>query len=1070
MVCRAFLVSLCVSLAATLMFAQNDLATLRGVITDQSGATVAGALVNATNTATAAAREVTSNEQGEYEIPYLVQGTYRLTVTAGGFQTFVAQDVLIRARELRRLDAQLAIGSASSKVDVSVGAAVISTEGSQVSAGFNNTQFVNSALSQQTFFPQSYMTTLPSVQTQNGNVNLRFAGQGPGQIAEAMDGIINDGANNLVQNMNDFEDLQVIPVNNSAEYSRVGQFTMVSRGGGNQFHGRAEYDLANSYFNARSFFTPTKTPFKEHRGLANVSGPIIKDKLFFYAAYNFDRVPASSYYTRNVPTDRMRGGDFSDYLRQSPAVVIKDPLTNVAFPGNMIPGSRINSVSQKIQDMFIPRANRQSGTSILNNYGFTQPYPTDLLKWDGVTTRIDYRASDKNQMFGRFINRITPYVLAGSFEQLGEWTRVRNSSSLVFNDTYTFSPTLVNSFQWGWSRDYIIDGDTVDGVTPTRADVAIAAIGLQGVNPQGLKVMGFPTIQLAGLQTLSQSVGGVNGNRNDQQFSNTTSWAVSRHVFKFGGILRYFHDHPQGITADTFGNFNFTGSLSGNSYSDFLLGLPVSATRANPITNRVSTAYELGFFFGDTYKVTQNLTLDLGLRWEYFPSARYQDGLQYRWDSTTGNVVVDSSALARVSALYPSSIKVVAGDPYPSAERTNFRPRLGLAYRLGDRMVLRGGYGQYTEALGNLYRLQGGGPFQVSETYFNTISGGQALLSFPNPFPGSTNLATVPSQSVVGYPTQTDQGIIHQFNATLERDLGHGFGARVSYIGSRSHGLNYQLELNKPRASTTAFTAARRPFPQFVSTQYWQNDGNAKYNAGQIEIQKRSGGLTLDAHYTLSSSMSDFGDLENPYNHHLWNRDAFNSRHRFVFNATYELPVGKGKKYLASAPRAVDAALGGWQLNWVTYLQSGQYFSPTFSGSDPSNTNTIGGAPDRIADGNLARDNRSPDHWFDPTAFAIPKAGTYGNSGVNILEGPGLRLNHLSLLKSFAITERVHMIFQANATNLFNTPHWDFPFANISVPSTAGHVYQLRDAASGGLGGKEYSGPRQIAFRLRLEF
>ena len=194
MVRRALLLSFSLLLAATLIFAQNDLATMRGVVTDQSGATVAGALVNATNTATAAAREVTSNDQGEFEIPYLVQGTYRLTITAGGFQTFVAQDVLIRARELRRLDAQLTIGSASSKVDVSVGAAVISTEGSQVSAGFNNTQFVNSALSQQTFFPQSYMTTLPSVQTQIGNVNLRFAGQGPGQIAEAMDGIINDGA------------------------------------------------------------------------------------------------------------------------------------------------------------------------------------------------------------------------------------------------------------------------------------------------------------------------------------------------------------------------------------------------------------------------------------------------------------------------------------------------------------------------------------------------------------------------------------------------------------------------------------------------------------------------------------------------------------------------------------------------------------------------------------------------------------------------------------------------------------------------------------------------------------
>ncbi len=925
-------------------------------------------------------------------------------------------------------------------------------------------------MSQQTFFPQAYMSTLPNVQTQNGNVNLRFAGQPPSQVAENMDGMTNDGTTNLVQNMNDFQDLQVVAVNNSAEYSRVGQFTMVSKGGGNTFHGRAAYDLNNSYFNARSYFSPAKTPYKEHRATGNFSGPIVRNKLFFYAGYTLNRIPSASYYTRDVATLKMRSGDFSDFLTQAKPVVIKDPLTGQPFPNNIIPLNRISPVAQKIQNAYIPLPNRGVSNSTFEDFGFTHPYPTDLMKWDGITARADYVISSRNQLFGRFMNRLTPYILAGAFPDLGEWTIKRNSSSLVVSDTHTFSPRIVNSVQWGWSRDYILDGANIDGFQPLKANAAISTIGLQGVNPQNFSVMGFPTMSITGVQTLSQNVGGVNQNRNDQEVSNTTTWAVSKHVLKFGAALRYFHDNPQGIPSDTFGNFAFNGSLSGIGYSDFLLGLPFSSTRSNPITDRTQTGYELGLFLQDTYKITSRITLDVGLRWDYFRNSLFADGLQYNWDPISGKVIVPAAGIRRVSPLYPKSIDVLAGNPFPHPAKGNFRPRLGVAYRISDRFVVRGGYGQYSEALGNLYRANGGGPFQISETYFNTIANGSALLSFPDPFPSSLTLATVPSQNVIGYPRETEHGLIHQWNVSLEREFRWGLGGRLSYIGSRSRGLNYSLDINKPQPGIPAFSSSRRPFPQFVSTIYTQHDGNAKYDAMQVEIQKRSGAFTLDAHYTLSNSMSDFLDLENPYSHKFWNRDAYNARNRFVFNASYEIPVGKGRTYLAHAPRAVDTLVGGWRLQWISFFQSGQYFSPSFSGSDPSHTNTSGGVPDRIADGNLPRDQRSPNRWFDPSAFVIPPSGRFGNSGLNILEGPGLHLHHLTAMKTFALTERVHFTVETMVANLFNTPHFDFPAANISVPSSAGRVFQLRDAASGTTGGRELSGPRQVLFRFRLEF
>ena len=272
----------------------------------------------------------------------------------------------------------------------------------------------------------------------------------------------------------------------------------------------------------------------------------------------------------------------------------------------------------------------------------------------------------------------------------------------------------------------------------------------------------------------------------------------------------------------------------------------------------------------------------------------------------------------------------------------------------------------------------------------------------------------------------------------------------------------------KGRPSLIRFTADRRPYPQYVGASYAFSDGASNYNAGQFEVTRRAGGLFVNAHYTFSNASSNFLNLENPYKHDYWNRDAFNSRHRFVFNSTYDLPFGKGRTHMSSSPKIVEQAFGGWQLGWIAYLQSGQYYTPTFSGSDPSNTNTLGGIPDRIGDGNL--DSLNPNRLFDASAFAVPPQGRFGNSGVNILEGPGLNLHHASAVKQFPITERVKFVLQTMLTNVANHPIFDFPTGNslnISVPGSVARATQLRDA---GTGGREMSGARQFQFRFRVEF
>jgi hypothetical protein len=421
-------------------------------------------------------------------------------------------------------------------------------------------------------------------------------------------------------------------------------------------------------------------------------------------------------------------------------------------------------------------------------------------------------------------------------------------------------------------------------------------------------------------------------------------------------------------------------------------------------------------------------------------------------------VIVPQEGLKSVSPLYPvNTIKIVTGEAGDHPSNANFAPRLGVAWRpLGENFVVRGGYGMYTETLGRFARLQGGGPYQIQETLFNAIQNGQPLFAMPNPFP--TGAGQIPSQSVSGFDTDTKNGRIHQFNLTLERQI-RDVGFRLTYMGSRSRGLNYGLGINKPQPSLIPFTQSRRPYPQFVGASYTLTDGAANFNALTFQGQRKVGQVLFDGHWTWASNYGK-GPLENPYAPLVWSRDPNTVRHRVVLNTIWHLPFGKGRHFLSGVPGAVNQVVGGWQLYWIAFFETGQFFSPGFSGADPSNTNTSGGLPDRIANGNLPPGERQLNRWFDTSAFVRPPAGRFGNSGPNILEGPGLHLHDLTLGKTFPITERFRFTFLAACQNLMNHANFENPGANISAPSTLGVVSTTR----------AFAPARQIMLRGRLEF
>ena len=439
-------------------------------------------------------------------------------------------------------------------------------------------------------------------------------------------------------------------VNAGADQSRVANYQLTSKRGSDRYHGTLLYRHFNSGLEARMFFDPKKTPFLQHEWQVEASGPIFRDKTFFYASWFAQRVPLGSFRIANVPSAAMRVGDFSQI-----STAIRDPLTGQPFPDKQIPLTRISSVSQKMRDLFIPPPNLGAPGALTNNFGFSHNYPDDLYKGDWPFVRIDHNISAKNQLYGRWTARLTPYVLAGNLPGL-EWTRTRDHQQLVVSDTHLFSASVVNTFRFGWAPDKIIDGETVDEHTPRNAGEVVRAIGLQGVNRQNLSTMGFPTTTITGFTTLDVTNGGVANDEHTFTYDESLTWVKGRHIWKFGGVLRRFSTFTSKIPNSNYGNFTFNGAITGHAFADFLLGIPQNSSRLDPFTGRTQRAYELGIYAMDTFKVSPRLSLDYGLRWEYFGSPTYEDGRQFNWDPATGNVIVAPGTLRYVSPRYPVNI------------------------------------------------------------------------------------------------------------------------------------------------------------------------------------------------------------------------------------------------------------------------------------------------------------------------------------------------------------------------------------------------------------------------------
>jgi hypothetical protein len=393
---------------------------------------------------------------------------------------------------------------------------------------------------------------------------------------------------------------------------------------------------------------------------------------------------------------------------------------------------------------------------------------------------------------------------------------------------------------------------------------------------------------------------------------------------------------------------------------------------------------------------------------------------------------------------------------------------VAAAYRLSGNMVLRGGYGEFTEneGYGIAGRLSANNPYSLTETYTNSITNGVAALAFPKPFPTTPSSSLLPGQSITALPAKTTEGVIRQFNATLDAAL-RGIGLRFSYIGSRGVDMNYSLDVNKPRASTTAFATARKPFPLWASTYETRTDGQWHYDSGVVSAQRAIGPVTFSASFTYADNKSNYANTTDPYNvTNVWTRDAADRQRYFTAGANYALPVGKGHAFLGQAGPWMNRVIGDWKLQAITTFASGQYYSPLFTGPDPANATQ--GFVTQLPDctGNPNSGARSLASWFNPAAFTIPgpTAGRYGTCGMNSLEGYPIHIVHGSIAKVIPFGDQLKLVFTAQVSNVTNSPHFTIPNNNISTPNAG----MFNAASLPALSTPEGLANRQIDLKLRL--
>lgn len=1082
---------------------QTTFGSITGTVADPSGAVVPGASVSVNNEGTGIERKVTTSAGGLFNVPNLDVGRYRVTITASGFARYERSGLILSSNQVLNVDAGLELATTTTITEVRGAAPAISTETSSLSDVKTNQVLqqlpleMSRHLADKGFYTYSFLTTGTSSVTYTSIPVINGVRTQSGTLP-TMDGIAvtaySGGASPVQPSFEAIQEVNVLTANPTAEFAVAANYTVVTKSGTNEFHGTAFYNYNGHRLNSRNFFSQSR-PLRVYNNFGgSLGGPIKKNKLFFFGDYEGSREAARRQMTADVPLEAWRKGDFSGLGITIGDPTNLDPVTGrpMPFPGNRIPDSRISPVSKNVQEVF-PSPNFGPPTLQAGNFRQLFVGTTGFTRFNMIDARADYNVSSRDVIYSRVSWRRMPLDGFDYPPTIGHYPQRRYGHSAIASWTHTFSPALLNEFRTGVtyhrnSYRYDVIGSDL-----------IQKWGIKGVTATGIHAT--PIFRVDPVSYFDLEDANFNNPSTTLQWLDNLSWTRGAHFMKFGIDVIRDRLNETSLTPLAYGRYSFTGVYTNFGYADFLLGIPQTTELAVPTPPRYLRATTWGLFAQDQFKVNRKLTLNYGLRWELAGPFYHQFGAIYSFNPKTGALVIPDNAVSRVNPYFPSNIPIETASRagYPADTlvdfpKGNFQPRFGFAYKpfAGGKTVIRGGYGIYGNLIYRpLARDMGGGPFAGSATYRNAVVTGVPLFRFPEPFLPSA-VAAAGTQNVQGKNPHLKIPYTQQWNLTVEHQVGE-VGLRVSYVGTHTVNLPYRLNLNLPAPSTTPFSASRRPYSQYNQIIWTDHGGDEVYNGLEVAATKRHGkNLTFGTGWTWARDLTDAQDsggggssfggqvIQDQFDRRAEKaNNALVLKHRAFGYAIYALPFGRNQRFFGRASRWVDGVLGGWQTSWNVNLQSGQYFTPSFTGRDPSNTNTVGGRPDRIANGSLPTGQRTIDRWFDASAFKIPgcpdnnaicpesvrtNVGRFGNSGLNILEGPGIANLDFALGKYFNLREKTRLQFRLIMVNALNHPNFAVPRANISSTGTVATINSMARVLNG------EPATREINLGLRLEF
>jgi len=1037
-----------------------DTTSIVGNVTDASSAQIAQAKVTAVNSASNDTYTTTTNADGFYTFQFVRIGTYNITVQKDGFQLITRKGVTVDANQTVRADFSLAVGKVSEHVEVTASNPPISTDNASVKEIIGQQSIAELPLNGRDTL-QLAITTPGVIQGLKGTNGTPpgedFIGAGSREIENSvtLDGI--SIVNNLITTTNfhpSADSIQEFEVQTGTYTAQYGAYlgahlNLITKTGTNGLHGAAWEFLRNDDLDARPYFlshTAPKTPLHQNQFGFEVAGPIIipklydgRNKTFFMADYEGLRDISSSTSLATTFTPLMETGNFSQLSTQ-----LLYPGTKTPIPGNIIPASLLSPQAQNLLKWF-PVANQPGVTNNLSAV-----YPNND-HFNETIDRLDQNIGDKMRFFFRYALE-NEAILAGAANPYQATTTPVSTANWVVGYTQTFSPTMVNDVRLGRQN---LDTNSVNYWYVNNLKSAGTQIGIPGFTADTTNNSpGIPAISISNY--LGTGSGGTNWFQTDTTWHGTDSftWTHGTHTVIAGAELQKLITGRIAVN-NTLGLFNFSGQFTGSAAADFILGVSNSDTTPAPEVRNIVAEWRDGFFVTDNWRVRKNLTIDIGLRYE-LPTVPY---------TKNGYATILNAAQ---TALIP------ANPPQPgfgltSPNHKDFAPRLGIAYRVTDKTVVRLGYGIYynPNQTNSFTFLSSNPPFAFSTSY----SSNTPVVTLANPEPSGLGSSPSSTPSIISPAYHMPTAYMNQWSGGIQQALWSSAALEIGYVGSHTVHLDRSYYNNTPLPGPGAIQA-RRPNQLFGSIRIINNDEDSSYNGLSVTFRQRfAHGITALASYTwahdldVTTDSNGGGSPMNPYN---WREDYGNSnwdiRHRFVGSFTYDMPFLKG-----SANPLIRTVVAGWQANGIIIAQSGLPFNVTIP-SDQANVGLGSQRPNLIAAPSSNCGDAHLVNCISLAAYQLPALYTWGSEGRNLLVGPGLANVDFSMFKNFAVKELMKIQFRAEFFNLFNHP--DFSNPNTGLPSLTSGNYTYAGVSPGSFGSitSTSHNNRQIQLALKVIF